>query len=171
MERLRERAPAALAAIDRERVQAQVDALCADGIGRALAERLAVLPWLVRGIGAVSLASEGSHPLERALEIHAAVGEATRITWLLDRLEGLRRYDGWDRIAAEALHVEMLQVQRALTLRAIESDSAIEPLAPLRRAHGHVLQRIEETAQHIESDERGGLAPLAVLSQQIRRLC
>lgn len=171
LSRVRELLPTALRGGEAERVRRADAELAELGLEPGVVAELARLPALVRSFGAVSIAVSTGVELERALDVHAAVGETTRIAWVLDRVERLRHADGWDRVAAVALHMEMLCVQRTLTGRALESASPTEPLAPMRRAFGHVLQRIDETAQHIEADDHGDLAPLAVLSQQIRRLC
>jgi len=129
------------------------------------------LPGVVRSLGAVALALKLGGSLVRANQIYVAIGTATRILWLLNRLRDTDRGDDWDRIASEALHIEMIESQLALAQRLLAEEGTGGELDAFRAAHAKGLLEIERTVQQIEARDRGGLAPLAVLSQQIRRLC
>ena len=136
-----------------------------------LAREIDQLPLVARGLCAVSLSMRSKTPLPRVVQLHADIGASTRITWLLNRLRDMDRGDDWDRIAAEALQIEMLESHGALTQRLLADGDGPEGLENFRAARAPALQQIERTVQQLEARERGGLAPLTVLSQQIRRLC
>ena len=114
--------------------------------------------------------SSDQAPLLDTVALHSRIGRVTRITWLLERLRGAERADGWSRVAHEVLHVEMLGLQRRLTLALLESDEP-DPLTYLCRERAACLRQVEATATQIESNQDLSLASLTVLSQQIRRLC
>jgi len=129
------------------------------------------LPEVARSLGAITLAADRKLSLAPTVELHASIGASTRISWLLNRLRDMDRGDDWDRIASEALHIEMLEAQLTLTKAVLGDDSESDELEAFIESHAGALRQIERTVQEIEARERGGLAPLAVLSQQIRRLC
>ena len=129
------------------------------------------LPDVARSLGAIVLAADRKLSLAPTVELHASIGALTRISWLLNRLRDMDRGDGWDRIASEALHIEMLEAQLTLTKAVLGDDSESDELEAFTESHAGALCQIERTVHEIEARERGGLAPLAVLSQQIRRLC
>jgi NAD-specific glutamate dehydrogenase len=121
---------------------------------------------VVRALGVIPLAMRSDAALPHAVRLHAAIGSETRIAWLLDRLAECDSRDAWDRVAGESLTLELLEVQRRLTAALIESDC----LEAFRSANAATLRQIGDTTAQIESEERKGLAPLAVLAQLIRRL-
>ena len=153
------------------RVETPAEALAEGLLERGLAREIDRLPAFARALGAVSLAMRWNAPLSRVVQLHAAIGEATRISWLLQRLHDMDRDDDWDRLASDALYVEMLEAQRSLTGRLLAEPHGTDELSEFSAAHARGLEQIERTVQQIEAGERCGLAPLAVLSQQIRRLC
>jgi glutamate dehydrogenase len=133
------------------------------GLPRATALCIEQLPLLARSWGAVSLARELGASLADVSRLHAEVGELSRICFLLAHLEQTDRSDGWRRITTEALYLEMLQAQRDLTRVAWEADGRL----PAERAR---IEQLAAVAAQIAADDPD-LAPLIVLSQQIRRLC
>jgi glutamate dehydrogenase len=152
-------------------IQTSAEPLAEGPLDTGVVHEIDRLPGFARALGAVSLAMRWDAPLERVVQLHAAIGEATRISWLLQRLHDMDRDDDWDRLASDALHVEMLEAQRSLTGRLLTEPDGTDALSEFSAAHARGLEQIERTVQQIEAGERCGLAPLAVLSQQIRRLC
>ncbi len=155
---------------DLSRVTARADRMAEDGVTRKLAVALADLAKAVHVLGALPVSMSAGAPLLDTVALHSRIGRVTRITWLLERLRGAERADGWSRVAHEVLHVEMLGLQRRLTLALLESDE-LDPLAYLCRERAACLRQVEATATQIESNQDLSLASLTVLSQQIRRLC
>jgi glutamate dehydrogenase len=148
-------------------------ALAVRGLELDLARELEWLQARARSFGALQLSQQGIADLRRVAAVHARLGEATRIRWLLERLEQTDRSDGWRRVTAETLYLEMLQAQRDLTRRAlVECGGAESPAAAFLASDALParLRQIEAIAALIESGH-AELAPLIVLSQQIRRLC
>jgi NAD-specific glutamate dehydrogenase len=119
----------------------------------------------------LSLVLRTQSSLPRAVRIHAGIGHEARITWLIERIGDLDRRDGWERIAAETLVLELLDFQRSTVapLLALDSSEA-GVLDAFRKRNARALHLIEEAAQDIEAADRRGLVPLAVMSQLIRRL-
>ena len=154
---------------DVSRVEARADLMLADGVTRELALALARLAAAVDVLGALPVSMRVETPLLATVALHSRIGRVTRITWLLERLRGAERADGWSRIAHEVLHVEMLSLRRRLTQQLLESANP-DPLANLCSEQATCLRQIEATAAQIESGQDRSLASLTVLSQQIRRL-
>jgi glutamate dehydrogenase len=153
------------------RVMLRVSRWAEQGLRRGLALAIETLPGAVRSLGVLQLASQSGASLPRVVRVHSAVGEVTRIAWLLDRLgEPDRQQDDWERMAGESLRLEMLAAQRELTVRMLEADDESDPTQALRRDHKPQLAQIEITVEQIDADRRRGLAPLVALAQQIRRL-
>ncbi len=159
-----------LGELDVSRVEARADQLAKDGVTRRLALALARIAVAVDVLGALPVSIRAETPLLDTVALHSRIGRVTRITWLLERLRGAERADGWSRVAHEVMHVEMLGVQRRLTAALLESADP-DPLARLCSERATCLRQIEATATQIESSEDRSLASLTVLSQQIRRLC
>jgi NAD-specific glutamate dehydrogenase len=146
------------------------DALVALGFDQSLAGELAALPALARTLGLVPLAIRSEAALARAAAVHAWVGEHCGIAWLLERLAAATRRDPWERVAAESLWLEVVELERALCLRLLEGEGGPDGIEAFAARRADALRRIAETIRDVEADERGGLAALAVLAQEIRRL-
>jgi glutamate dehydrogenase len=169
----REILPSALASSERALLARAAKGLVDRGVPADIAQRVEHHCALARCSGSIALALElGIEPdeLHDLLELHGRIGERTRITWLLARLEQVELPDGWSRISAESLYLEMLQAQRDLVRRAWTADASaagashdvLDPANPR-------LRQIEASAAQIESSPPA-LTPLIVLGQQIRRL-
>jgi NAD-specific glutamate dehydrogenase len=102
--------------------------------------------------------------------MHTGVGRVTRVSWLLDRIEDLERRSGWERIAVEALFLELLGAQRAITHRLLQHGSDTDAVDAFCREHAHTLDTIHESAREIDAEEVRSLPPLTVVAQMIRRL-
>jgi len=157
--------------VERSRIEARAARLIDRGISAELANEIEQLPFVVRSMGVISIAIRADVALPRAVRLHTEVGQVTRVSWLLDRLGDLERRGGWDRVAAEALVLELLETQRRITARLLEQSSEEGAITQFCQEQAAGLGTIAEAAQEIEAEERRGLAPLAVLSQMIRRLC
>jgi len=141
------------------------------GFAPKLASQLARFAAVVKVLGALSLSLRSGAPWLDTIALHSGVGRITGITQLLEYLTGARRGDGWSRIAAEALRIEMLEVQRHLTERLLDSAEGSGALEEFRAAKAACLREVEATIERIDAGGDRSLASLTVLSQQIRRLC
>lgn len=138
------------------------------GFARELSVELARLSGALGAAGALSLALRSGAGLLETAALHCRAGLETRITWLLEQLRHCARGDGWSRVAAEALSIELVEVQRQLTERLLRE--ADDPLGHLRAANEASFSQIEATAARIDASGDRSLPSLTVLSQQIRRL-
>jgi glutamate dehydrogenase len=137
------------------------------GLPSALAEELAWLPAVVCGLPVVPLIEELGRPPEDVVRAWVRIGEAVRVSDLLDRLDAEGRRGGWDRLAAEGLILDLLRVQRQLTAAALrEGTGHAERFLEDRR---EALDRISSVVERIEGEPT--LAPAAFVVQQLRRLC
>ncbi|MFQ5513595.1 MAG: NAD-glutamate dehydrogenase domain-containing protein [Myxococcota bacterium] len=152
-------------------LEKDVVALAGQGIDRELAVELVRLPRLARDLAAVSLALGCEVSLVDSLEAYSAIAVETRSDWLLERVHDLSRLDVWDRIACESLYLEVLEAQHTLARRLLGCGEPAVALDELRAEKASALENIARTVQQIDLGERPSLASLAVLSQQIRRLC
>ncbi len=152
------------------RVRHAVESWTEEGVDPSLAAQIESLGVLAQSIGLLSLAGPASDDLVKLLELQNAVGEVTRIRWLLNRLRDIDRRDNWDRIAAESLYLELLSTQRLLVEGFLSEGAAANAYDDFLTTRKVSLDRIQETAVEIEADERSGLAAYSVLAQQIRRL-
>jgi glutamate dehydrogenase len=162
---LRRLLPAGLGELERAALARSTKALTDRGLPSDIAQRVELHCALARCAGSVSLALElglDAIDLARLLDLQSQLGQRTRITWLLARLDQVELPDGWSRVGAETLYLEMLQAWRELLRRAWTEESSFD-LAPDR------LRQIEASAAQIASSPPA-LAPLIVLGQQIRRL-
>jgi glutamate dehydrogenase len=141
------------------------------GHAHELSRELEWVSRVARGLGAISLSIHCDLPLPHVVDVYAAIGAETRADWLLERLRELDRHEPWDRLGAEALYLEVLEAQRALTERCLARGDTSRVLEEFRARKSAALQNIERTVQQIDAGKRIGLAPLTVLSQQLRRLC
>jgi glutamate dehydrogenase len=153
----------------RARVDSATEELCGQGFGLALARELAWLPALVRTLPALPLAERIGAPFDDVVGVWVQIGEATRVGDLLDRLETEGHRGGWDRLAAEALALELIEVQRELTEAAVSRGAGGTDAFLAERSEA--LERIASTVDRMENSEGPALAPAAFLVQQLRRLC
>ena len=65
----------------------------------------------------------------------------------------------------------MLEVQRSLTERLLDSAAGGGTLENFRASKAAWLREVEATVERIDASGDRSLASLTVLSQQIRRLC
>ena len=127
------------------------------------------LAALVRAWPVTWIAERSGASLARSLEAWTDLGARTRIHWLLDRLAQVELGDGWSRVGASTLALEMNRALCDLCERELHGGGArraTRTRAELDRALGAV----EEIAAQIDAGSRS-FAPLLVLSQRIRRLC
>ncbi len=152
-------------------VEARADQLVQAGFAPLLASRLARFAAVVKVLGALSLSLRSEVPWLDTIALYSGVGRITRITQLLGYLTGADRGDGWSRIAAEALRIEMLEVQRYLTEQLLDSAEGGGAIEKFRASRAACLREVEATIERIDAGGDRSLASLTVLSQQIRRLC
>ncbi len=156
----------------RERVGRAAELFVTQGIAPAVAFELGRLPALVRLLGIVPVVLGSGASLPRAAAVHAQVARRCGIAWLLERLASAPARDGWDRVAAESLWLDAVEVDRRLCERMLAGNGVgAEDVDAFCSAHALELRRVEQTIQDIEADDRGGVAALAVLAGHIRRLC
>ncbi len=160
-----------LDATTRERAARAADAFASQGIAPAVAFELARLPALVRLLGIVPVVLRSGASLPRAAAVHAEVGRRCGVAWLLERLAAAPAREGWDRVAAESIWLDCVEVERRLCERMLAADGVgVRDVDAFCADHASALRRIEQTILDIESDDRGGVAALAVLAALIRRL-
>jgi NAD-specific glutamate dehydrogenase len=167
---LRRASESSLSRGERERVAARAAALVDQGFEESLARELSELGSVVLRLGVLSLAARTGAPLANLLELHATVAEKTRIRWLLERTNDLDRRDSWERVAAEGLHLEMLEAQTDLCAQLVEHASPAAAVEEFLAARADAVDRLEETVRRIEAESSPSLAALAVLAHHIRRL-
>jgi len=153
------------------RVEEEIRELESAGFSSGIARQLASLQSLVRAFGVLSLAVHSDALLPRVARLHARVGEETRIAWMLERLTSAGSSQGWDRIACEALYIEMLETQRQLTERVLEAGVADDAPELFAADQSPQLRRIADMVAQIDAEPRAELSALTVLSRQIRALC
>ncbi|MEE9278687.1 MAG: NAD-glutamate dehydrogenase domain-containing protein [Myxococcota bacterium] len=158
-------------AAELKRTDDRVNEFTATGFVHELACEIARLEAAVQVLGALPLSLRTRAPLLETVALHSRVGRKTRISWLLEQLRHSARGDGWSRVAAEVLGIEMLDVQCRLTERLLESSNSGDPLDALCAANASSFRQLEATAARIDASGDRSLASLTVLSQQIRRLC
>ena len=91
------------------------DDLVAAGVPEPLAERLAMLPWLARGLDIILIADRTGRPLPAVAATFFAVGERFAIPELIEDAEGLTLGDYFDRLAVNRTLELLMEAQRRLT--------------------------------------------------------
>jgi glutamate dehydrogenase len=152
------------------RVDSHAGTLEEAGFTPELSRELACKAATVDVLGALPLSLRAQVPLLDAVALQRKVGGVTRITWLLEHLRSAERADGWGRATADVLYIEMLDVQRSLTERMLDSASTADPLDAWCTEKSAYLHQIEATAAQVEATQDRGLASLTFLAQRIRRL-
>ncbi|HTO69683.1 MAG TPA: NAD-glutamate dehydrogenase domain-containing protein [Myxococcota bacterium] len=127
------------------------------------------LPALVRALPAVAVAERCRVPVARALEVWNELGARTRVQFVQERLTQVELGDGWNRVGAAALGIEMSRVLVELCERELAKGAARRGARTRAELDG-ALAAVDEIAAQIDGGSRS-LAPLLVLSQRIRRLC
>ncbi|MFI5314900.1 MAG: NAD-glutamate dehydrogenase domain-containing protein [Myxococcota bacterium] len=150
---------------DTRRRAAQLDELRA----RLGATAPSALPALVRAWPVTWLAQRSGASIARALEVWTDLGTRTRILWLQERLAQVELSDGWNRVGAATLSLEMHRALCDLCERELQTGGA-RRASRIRGEPDRALAGVEEIAAQIDAGSRS-FAPLLVLSQRIRRLC
>lgn len=147
------------------------EAVCSEGFGRDLGLEIATLEPLLRLLGAFSIAVHSETSVAEVALVHERIGQFTAMDLLIERLASLQRNSEWEGVAAAHLLVEMLDFHRSLTRRTLARGSGDEALTHFLQNNANQLQAVKEIARRVADHARTELAPLTVLSQQIRRLC
>jgi glutamate dehydrogenase len=84
-----------------------------------LAAELAVLPALTSALDVIEVAIETGSPVERAAQVHFALGEALHLAWLTQRVEELPVDGRWHAQARGTMRDELYTQHRALTAQVL----------------------------------------------------
>ena len=145
------------------------------GMPKDLAQFLASLPFLERGLDIIQISEKNQAGLIEIGRLHYQVGKEFKINWLLEKLEDIPLEDQWDEIALDGLRIEILNDYCQLTeyiLRALTKDEK-EPsqlIAEFSKDHRDHLQQIEANIARLEETIISKPAPLLVIEKMLKRL-
>jgi glutamate dehydrogenase len=94
-----------------------------------LARELATLPALTSIFDVIEVALETGAPVERAAQVHFALGEALHLAWLTQRVEELPVDGRWHAQARGTMRDELYTQQRALAAQVLRRGGGSEPAA------------------------------------------
>ncbi len=140
------------------------------GFPDALAAELAALPALTSVFDVIEVAIETGAPVERAAQVHFALGEALHLAWLTQRVEELPVEGRWHAQARGTMRDELYTQQRALAAQVLRYGDASEPAAAVATWLGRDDPALRFTLAML-ADMRGHAAmDYPTVSVAVRRL-
>ncbi len=102
------------------RLDERVDQLKAGGPSEAVAERVACLPLVDRGLNILRVAESSGTAAATVAPIYTRIGEGAALNWLYERLAFVPSASYWDRIILSDLRQGVLDLHRVLTEAVLE---------------------------------------------------
>jgi glutamate dehydrogenase len=153
---------------ERERYDAKVRALQADGFAPELAAELVSLRYLPSAMGVIDVARETGTATEDAARHLYALGERLSLGELRNALAALPTKDKWEKIALGGLIMDLRRLQVGLSVRYLESGIP-DPDAFLSR-QPQLLRRFDTTLAEVQRGGEVSLASAYVLRGLVQRL-
>jgi glutamate dehydrogenase len=132
------------------------------GLPPALASELTAADWLTGALDVVTVARETGVGPEVAATCYYALGRHVDFAWLWARLDEFEEADRWQRRAVEGLAEDLLRARRRLARLALERGQGALP--------ARSVATIQELLRDLRAAPRVGLAGLAVVVRELRRL-
>lgn len=148
---------------ERARFDAAVREWSEAGVADDLAADLARLEYLPSALGVVDVSRRSGLSCEEAARCYYLVGERLALGWLRDRLQAVRATDKWEKIAVVGLTMDLQDLQRELTLAALQDGGEL-PQERLRRYDRSLAEARKEAALSLAS----GAVLARLLSQAAR---
>ena len=170
LEALRGQVPKILLAGDQEAWSASVAKLAADGVPRALAERVASLGALYAALDVTEVALEQKKDVAAVAALYFALVGELELRWFSDRITQLPTDTSWQALARNALRDDLSSQQRALTSTVAKLSDAQDPpamLAAWKERYAPAIARLKGMTEELK---RAGTLDLAVLSVLLREL-
>ncbi|MCP8688886.1 NAD-glutamate dehydrogenase [Marinobacterium sedimentorum] len=166
--------PALLAEDDLAQLQQARDTLIEAGVPAVLADRLATLPYLYRGLEIVQLAHSSGQDSLATAGIYFALEQLLALKPLRRCIAALPERDLWQRKARAALaqEVDAAQIQ-ACRLILGSTDAAALPTARLaqwREQAAQLLDNLQQTFSEVRFNETPNLAMLSVAVRELGSL-
>jgi glutamate dehydrogenase len=145
------------------------------GIPHSLAQFLASLPFIERGLDIIQISTKNKADLKRVARLHYQVGKEFRFYWLQEKLEAIPLEDQWDEIALDTIKIEVQKDYMEITEHILktcgfnekEPNKLIKEFSQLRK---HQLRQIETNINKLEESPITKLAPLLVMEKMLKRL-
>lgn len=158
---------------DQERFMARVNALVAEGVPEALAERTASLPKKFILLEAGGLAANGV-AAEHAAELLLALAQTLRISEIFDKVDALPTDDRWDALARSALQADVFALLGVLGRAVVEDTSddlpAEQRVQQWREANAEQLERAASALSADSNADHNPMAKLTVIVRILRAL-
>ncbi len=152
------------------RLDERCERLCARGLSDAVAERVACLPLVDRGLNILRVVESTSTQMLSTAPIYTRLGEAAGLNWLYERLVFVHSATYWDRIILSDLRQGLLDLQRALTEHVLARD----PEDPAGAAEAFLAEHGEEITGIRELQQRAATgattSALAAIAARCERL-
>ena len=117
-----------VAPASRDAMRRRADELAAQGVPRALAERVAEFTEVFSSFDIIAVARSTAIPVGTVAAVYFALGAELELHWLRDQVFDLPRENRWQALARTALRDELYSLESALTRKVLEaSASSLEP--------------------------------------------
>jgi glutamate dehydrogenase len=146
----------------------------ADGVPRALAERVAALPALFSALDVNDVAHATGRELAEVAGVYFALDQHLQLDWLRDRILRLPRGDRWQALARAALRDDLYAVRASLTAEVLKVGGPGQDSEELiKRGFAHnqpAVGRCLGVLRDIAAEDRADLATLSVALREVRGL-
>jgi glutamate dehydrogenase len=166
--------PDLLVGLDATERRALADALCADGVGRALADRVAAVALAAPVFAIADVGFVLGVEVAEVARAYFALADRLRLDWLRDRVAALPRADRWQTEARAALRDDVADLHRELT-EAVLRDTlpGTDPAARIDgwiAAHTHAADRYRSVLADVDASGVFDLATLSAARRELRDL-
>ncbi len=133
------------------RLDERRDGLRDQGVPMEVAERMACLPLVDRGLNILRIVEATDAPPLDAAAIYSRLGEVAAFDWMYERLGATHGGTLWDRMVLANLRHELLDTQRAITEKLLAGGpdrpaAALEAFLSRRRAELRKLRELQQRA-------------------------
>lgn len=172
METLAKYLPERLTDSRRQALEEQAGVFEAEGVPKALAQKVAVLTQVASAGDIVRLADESKRPVEEVASLYFTIGTRFGFDWLRDTAAGLPRDLAWNRLAITALIEDLYDCQARITAGVLSAGGEGDPdqaIEAWKEPRGIVAHRSEQLLSELQA-MTPNLAMLTVANRQLKTL-
>jgi glutamate dehydrogenase len=157
-----------LRADQKEALNLRAEPFAANGFGRRLGRRIALLPHLFPALDVVETAARRKMDVERVADVFYALGGVLQVDWLRQQIEALEVAGKWHAMSRANLREELLSHHNRLVEQVLSGfGRRRDPVADWLQAHS---ARVDEAGTMLEKMKEQAEMDYATLSVAVRSL-
>jgi glutamate dehydrogenase len=166
--------PGFLSEADRAAWSGTVDALCAKGVPRPVAQRIASLDHYYAVLDVTEVANEQKRGVDAIAAVYFALAGALDLRWISGKIALLPTDTPWQALARNALRDDLSSQHRAITSSVAKLSPGVDDppqmLAAWNERYGPAVVRLKTMMDELKRTPVLDLAVLSVLLRELRGL-